>query len=102
MDNAQTALMAAATSFGTSTLRTDPAVILHRADVFLQWLEDKEPDEDEDEKRDTALDAAVERAEQDPPNKELHAHHRDEPTYGDDLKRRPVGFQRVSRTSDTA
>lgn len=88
MDNAQTALMAAATSFSTSTVRTDPSAILARADKFLQWLEDHEPDEDEAE-RVTALDAMAERAEQDPPNKELHSHHRDEPDEG--LK---LGFQR--------
>jgi hypothetical protein len=39
MDYAQTALMAAATSFSTSTVRTDPKVILGRAEVFLKWLE---------------------------------------------------------------
>jgi hypothetical protein len=78
MDYAQTALMAAATSFSTSTVRTDPATILRRADLFLKWLEQNEPEEDE-EKHDTTLDALTERADQEPPNQELHTHHRDEP-----------------------
>jgi hypothetical protein len=93
MDYAQTALMAAATSFSTSTVRTEPSVILARADVFLQWLEDNAPDDDDDRVMD--LSSTTDKADQDPPNQELHAHHRDEPTYGDDLKvSRRAGFGR--------
>jgi hypothetical protein len=91
MDYAQTALMAAATSFSTSTVRTDPSVILARADVFLEWLEANAPEEEQE--RVMSLDSAAEKAEQEPPNQELHAYHRDGPEYGEDLKiRRRAGF----------
>lgn len=92
MDNPQAALMAAATSFSTSTVRTDPGVILSRAAKFLQWLEEQEPDEEAPE-RVTVLDAMAEKSDEAPPNRELHAHDRGEPQYGDELKiSRRIGF----------